>query len=78
MDVFKKIFPYSFGTTDVTSLVVKVVIQVIVALVIDLILGLLASIPYVGFLFAIAAWLIGVYFSGGIVITFLAHFKVIK
>lgn len=78
MDVFKKIFPYSFGTADVTTLVVKVVIQVLVAGVIDLILGLLAGIPFVGFVFTITAWLVGVYFTGGIVITFLAYFKVIK
>lgn len=78
MDVLKKIFPYAFGTKDVTGLVIKVIVQVVVGGVIDIALGLIGQISLFSFIAGALAWLIGVYFTCSIVVTFLAYFKVIK
>ena len=84
--MLKALFPVSFGTKDVTALVIRTIIYVLLAIVAGAIVGLaamiIAPIPAVG---PIIAWALGVvgsilglYFLAAIVVLFLAHFKVVK
>ena len=84
--MLKKLFPVSFGTKDVTALVIRTIIYVLLAIVAGAIVGLaatiIAPIPVVG---PIVAWALGVigsilglYFLAAIVVLFLAHFNVVK
>lgn len=82
MDVIallKKFFPLSFSEkADITALVINVVIYFVVGAVSGIILGLMAGIEYVGFIFGITAGMVGLYCTGGIALSFLDYFKVIK
>ena len=84
--MLKSLFPVSFGTKDVTALVIRTIIYVLLAIVAGAIVALATMlvgwIPVVG---AIIGWVLGVigsilglYFLAAIVVLFLAHFKVIK
>ena len=84
--MLKSLFPVSFGTKDVTALVIRTIIYVLFAIVAGAIVALATMlvgwIPVVG---AIIGWVLGVigsiiglYFLAAIVVLFLAHFKVIK
>jgi len=86
METLKKIFPLSFGSKDVAGLIIKVLLYIVVAIlggvVIWLATSILGVIPAIG---GILAWLVGfvgsfidLYALVGIVITFLAHFNVLK
>lgn len=84
--MLKTLFPVSFGTKDVTALVIRTIIYVLLAIVAGAIVALATMlvgwIPVVG---AIVGWVLGVvgsilglYFLAAIVVLFLAHFKVVK
>ena len=86
MDTLKKIFPLSFGASDVAGLVIKIIIYIVVAAIGGIVIGLaaavLALIPVVG---GILAWLVGsigslvgLYSLIGIVLTCLDYFKILK
>ena len=86
MDTLKKIFPLSFGASDVAGLVIKIIIYIVVAAIGGIVIGLaaavLALIPFVG---GILAWLVGsigslvgLYSLIGIVLTCLDYFKILK
>jgi len=86
MDTLKKIFPLSFGASDVAGLVIKIIIYIVVAAIGGIIIGLaaavLALIPFIG---GILAWLVGsigslvgLYSLIGIVLTCLDYFKILK
>ena len=88
MDFLKKFFPYSFGTTEVSNLVIRTIIYVVAIIIGGVLLGLigllngLIQIPLVtgliGALLGLIGSLIELYCVAGIVIMFLAHFKVLK
>ena len=78
MNFLKQFFPFSFGKKpDITSLVIVLILYLIASVVVSLVCWLFGAIG-IGFL----AWLIGtpasLYVTGGIVLTFLHYFKVIK
>ncbi|MBQ8387511.1 MAG: hypothetical protein IJX46_01120 [Clostridia bacterium] len=84
--MLKKLFPVSFGTKDVTALVIRTIIYILLAIVAGAIVALATMlvgwIPVVG---AIIGWALGVigsilglYFLAAIVVLFLAHFNVVK
>ena len=86
MDTLKKIFPLSFGASDVAGLVIKIIIYIVVAAIGGIIIGLaaavLALIPFIG---GVLAWLVGsigslvgLYSLIGIVLTCLDYFKILK
>ena len=79
MDSIKKYFPLAFKAKNSTKdLVINVLIQVVVNALVGVVFGLLAGIPLVGFLFDILGWLVGIYFTAGIVLSILDYFNVIK
>ena len=84
--MLKTLFPVSFGTKDVTALVIRTIIYILLAIVAGAIVALATMlvgwIPVVG---AIIGWALGVigsilglYFLAAIVVLFLAHFNVVK
>ena len=88
MDFLKKFFPYSFGTQEVSQLVIRTIIYIVAIIIGGVLLGLigflngLIQIPLVtglvGTLLGIIGSVVDVYCTAGIVIMFLAHFKVLK
>ena len=79
MDILKKIFPLSFKFLDsVANLVIGVLIYLVVGILIGFAIKLLFLIPIVGLIFGIVGTLIDLYVLAGIVILFLAYFKVLK
>ena len=72
MDLIKKLFPYSFGVSDIVGLIVKILAYMIVSALLGWVLSL---IPLVG---GIAAWVVGIYCTIGWVIAILVFLKVIK
>lgn len=86
MNLLKKVFPYSFGIKDTTSLIIGLVLHVVAAVVIDLVLGLigtiLAFVPVLNIIFGIVAWVVGgvatLYLVVGAVLMLLDYFKVLK
>lgn len=86
MDMLKKFFPRAFAATEqsklINALIVYVVILVVGALVGWLVGTLLGWIPVIGFIVGlilkIAGTIVDVYAIGGIVLTLLVYFKVLK
>lgn len=79
MDILKQAFPLSFKMTgSVANLVIGCIIYVVVSAVVGVLLGFLGQIPLMKLVTDITASLVGVYTTGGIVIMFLYHFKVLK
>lgn len=86
MDMLKKLFPRAFAATEqsklINALIVYVVILVVGALVGWLVGTLLGWIPVIGFIVGlilkIAGTIVDVYAIGGIVLTLLVYFKVLK
>jgi len=91
MDFLKKFFPYSFGTTEVSNLVIRTIIYVVAIIIGGVLLGIIGivngaiaalGIPVlpalIGALLGLVGSLIELYCIAGIVIMFLAHFKVLK
>ena len=78
MDMIKKIFPFSFKATDLTSLIIVLVIYAAVGLVSSFVIGVLGAIPIIKYLFIPVGSVIGLYVFAGIVLTLLDYFKVLK
>lgn len=79
MDTIKKFFPLSFREKNsVGELVVNVIIQVVIAVVVGVLIGLLSGVPVLGWIITLLGGLIDLYFTAGIVFSFLHYFKVIK
>lgn len=86
MDMLKKLFPRAFAATVqdklINALIVYIVIAVVGALVGWLIGTLLGWIPVIGFIVGlilkIAGTIVDVYAIGGVVLTLLVYFKVLK
>ena len=79
METLKKIFPLSFKFLDsVANLVIGVLIYLVVGAVASIAIGILSHIPVVGLIIGICGALIDLYVLAGIVILFLAYFKVLK
>lgn len=78
MDLLKKIFPFSFDTADVAALVIRVIIYVVGGVVAGALIGVLMFVPVLNIIVGIVCSLIDIYVTAGIVITFLAHFNVLK
>ena len=80
MDMLKKIFPFSFNVKekDVTSLIVSILIYIAVMIVSGIVMALLSLIPIVNLLTGIAGWVVELYAVGGIVISVLNFFNILK
>ena len=88
MEFLKKLFPYSFGTKDTSNLVVRTIIYVVALIIGGVLLGLiglitgLIQIPVVteliGILLGLVGGLVELYCVAGVVVMFLAPFKVLK
>lgn len=79
MDILKKLFPLSWKFTgSVANLIIGVLVYLVVDIVLGVAISLLSSIPVVGIIISLIGSLIGLYTVGGIVVMFLAHFKVLK
>ena len=79
MDILKKVFPLSFRFTgSVANLIIGVLIYLAVSAVLGVVLGFVGQIPLMKLVADLTGSLVGVYSTGGIVIMFLYHFKVLK
>ena len=81
MDFLKKFWPYSFKErTEVSQLVISVIIQVLIGWGVGFVLGFVGGIlgGILATLLSLVGTLISLYFTAGIVFTFLSYFKVLK
>ncbi len=78
MDALKKIFPFSFGTKDVVSLIIKIVIYVVIGAIAGVLIGVLAKIPVVNIFTGILGALVELYVLGGIIVAILSYLKIVK
>ena len=81
MDILKKIFPLSWKFTgSVANLIIGVLVYLLVGIIGGVAIALVGIIPLplLGTLLSLVGALIDLYVVGGIVIMFLAHFKVLK
>ena len=79
MDMLKQIFPFSFAAkNDLTALIINIVVYIAVGAVVGFVLGLLGQIPFIGFLFSLIGWVVGLYCLVGIVLAVLDYMKVLK
>lgn len=79
MDILKKIFPISFKFTgSVANIIIGIIIYLLIGIVGGVAIALTSFVPFVGWLCGILGTVVDLYVVGGIVILFLAHFKVIK
>lgn len=78
MNLLKKLFPFSFKATQLSSLLAAVIVCVLVDVVCGWVIGLVAKLPLVGWIFSILGAAIGLYALVGIVVALLVFFKVLK
>ena len=78
MDTLKKLFPNAFKATEVNNFIVALIIYAVIDVVCGAIIGLLAKLPIIGILFSLLGSVIGLYATGGIVLSILVFVKVIK
>ncbi|MBE6809015.1 MAG: hypothetical protein J6J30_05390 [Clostridia bacterium] len=78
MDTLKKLFPNAFKATEVNNFIVALIIYAVIDVVCGVIIGLLAKLPIIGILFSLLGSVIGLYATGGIVLSILVFVKVIK
>jgi hypothetical protein len=82
MDILKKVFPFSFNTKDVASLVIKIVVYVVVSAVLGIVGAVLSWIPLIGWvfgmIFGLIGGLVGLYCLIGIVLAILDFCNILK
>lgn len=78
MDTLKKLFPNAFKATEVNNFIVALIIYAVIDVVCGAIIGLLAKLPIIGIIFSLLGSVIGLYATGGIVLSILVFVKVIK
>ena len=80
LDYLKMIWPTPFKVQekDVVSLVIQLVIFLVLCAVGGLLIGLLAGLPIVGFIFAIAGSLLDIYGLVGIILAVLKFLGMVK
>ena len=79
MDILKKFFPLSFKMTgSVANLIIGTIIYLVIGIVFGAVQLLVSGIPVVNVIVGLINSLVGLYTTGGIVIMFLYHFKVLK
>ena len=78
MKTLKQFFPQAFKAKDLTSLIVALIVYIIIDVVCGFVIGLLAALPLIGFIFALAGGLVGLYAFVGIILSILVFLKVIK
>lgn len=78
MALLKKLFPFSFKATQLSSLLAAVIVCILVDVVCGWVISIVARLPLVGWLFSILGAVIGIYAFVGIVVALLVFFKVLK
>lgn len=78
MESLKKLFPRSFGITDVAKLIISILIYLVIGAVAGVLLVVLAFIPIVNLVVGIVGTLVEIYVFAGIVIAVLDFLKVLK
>ncbi len=78
MDVLKQLYSFAFKAKELNDLIKALIIYVVIDIVCGLVIGLLTKLPIVGFLFVIIGGIAGLYALGGIIISLLVFFKVLK
>lgn len=78
MDVLKKIWPYSFGTKTVGSLIVKIIVYVVAMAILGVCVGFLSSIPVLGIILWILGPVVWIYGVVGIIFVVLDYLKILK
>ena len=78
MNFLKKLWPYSFDTNNVSSLVVKTLLYVLLAVSFSILMGVLAKVAVLNVLFFIISPLIDLYVVVGLIVLYLNFFNIIK
>lgn len=78
MDILKKIFPFAFGTKDVSSLIIKIVIHVLIGALAGAVLGIMSAVPLVGVFASLIMGVVDLYVLADLVILILSYTKVLK
>ena len=78
MNALRKFFPRAFRSNDVKAFIISLVLYALIDIVCGIVMGILASIPFVGFVFEIIGALVGLYAFVGIVLSILVFVKAIK
>lgn len=78
MNFIKKFWPFSFKFEQTKQFVWTIVLYAVGAFVAAFILGLMSGIAFVGWMFSMASYLVGLYATAGIVFAILKKVGVIK
>lgn len=79
MDFLRKVFPFSFKSTEVNPFIVALVLYTVIGAVGGFVFDLLSKIPFVGtFVFSPIGFVVSLYTFLGIVLSILVFTKVIK
>lgn len=83
MDILKKLFPFSFKSTETNSFVIALIIYVVIAVVGGIIIGVVGSIlgsilSILGTLVGLVGGIVDLYALIGIVLSILVFTKVLK
>lgn len=78
METLKKIFPLSFQAKDLPQLIIYCLIYLVADVILGFVIGILTRIPIMGYIFTLISSLAGIYITAGLVILFLAYFKILK
>lgn len=78
METLKKLFPLSFQAKDMAQLIIYCLIYLVAGVILGFVIGLLTRIPILGYIFVLISSLAGIYITAGLVILFLAYFKILK
>ena len=78
MDFLKKFYPHAFKAKDLPALIIALLVYIVGCGIVDALLSFVGSVlPLIGFVFGIAAWVVGIYGVAGIILSLLKFFKVV-
>lgn len=78
MDTLKKIFPLSFGLTELAKLILAIIIYAVIGVIGGTLSAFFAWFPLVGIPFVMLGSLIGIYVTSGIIIAILSYLKILQ
>jgi hypothetical protein len=78
MDMLKKYWPHAYKADSVGSLIVTLIIYALIDLVVGWVIAIVGILPLIGIFCSLAAGLLGLYCTVGIVLAILHFLKILK
>ena len=79
METIKKYFPLSFKEkTEVKDLVINILVYLAGAIAVGVLMGAFSDVPVVNWMLGILGTLAEIYIVGGVVLSMLDYFKIVK